>query len=559
MKLRLIAIVLSLVLGFCYPYSFAANQTSILTAFAAIAFISLGICAGHFNQDKLWADAYQRAMGSSLSCLQMEFFVAGALSSYLALLSFCGLISFPSAVIGLISTALMMLICAAACKKGLLSPFLLPLQCTIYVAGFIFASLILSLLGGHTYWGEPASLTADFGSRVAAQTISVSINIFLSIACTLPLIYLVETAVHRRLANAGSLDSKLFGPMCHTLMIALALATTLPILYFPLTGQSLFELSSEQFAILRNVFPVCFALSTIPASLAGMSIAFYGWYIPTTSFRPLALLGLCLLTLGGGAVYGIYALQPSACHTIRATIFEVAGQYRRALDDYDRAIELDPENADAYGWRGYTYAKLRNPEKAANDLDKAVSLDHSKPVFLLRCATIYNDLKRYQDLIALCSRIIEQDPSSRLPYYFRGRGYLETGDIPNAKADFNRFFAMRSNDPEAFLARGYMYFRLNDYTAAINDINKAIELAPNSQSAAYKIRAEISLKLGQPGKAISDLTKAIEISPHYYDAFRLRSQAYEALGDTKRAKADLNQAKDLGPVNYNGCSCRKSI
>ncbi|HEX6045313.1 MAG TPA: tetratricopeptide repeat protein, partial [Pyrinomonadaceae bacterium] len=47
----------------------------------------------------------------------------------------------------------------------------------------------------------------------------------------------------------------------------------------------------------------------------------------------------------------------------------------RAIADYTKAIELDPEGADAYNHRGVAYASKRDFDSAIADFDKALQLD----------------------------------------------------------------------------------------------------------------------------------------------------------------------------------------
>jgi tetratricopeptide (TPR) repeat protein len=52
-----------------------------------------------------------------------------------------------------------------------------------------------------------------------------------------------------------------------------------------------------------------------------------------------------------------------------------AGEYQKALDDYDRAIQLDPQYTDAYHNRGRVYYDLKEYQKALADYDSALQLD----------------------------------------------------------------------------------------------------------------------------------------------------------------------------------------
>ena len=58
----------------------------------------------------------------------------------------------------------------------------------------------------------------------------------------------------------------------------------------------------------------------------------------------------------------------------RGFAYSNLGKYRQAILDYDRAIELNPKDADAYYNRGNAYSRLGNSIYANQDLKKAANL-----------------------------------------------------------------------------------------------------------------------------------------------------------------------------------------
>jgi tetratricopeptide (TPR) repeat protein len=50
-------------------------------------------------------------------------------------------------------------------------------------------------------------------------------------------------------------------------------------------------------------------------------------------------------------------------------------EYQRALADFERVIQLEPENALAYNYRGISYSALGQHERALADFDHAMQLD----------------------------------------------------------------------------------------------------------------------------------------------------------------------------------------
>ena len=59
----------------------------------------------------------------------------------------------------------------------------------------------------------------------------------------------------------------------------------------------------------------------------------------------------------------------------RANTLNTLGRYQEALEDYDKAIEIDPKIANAYVNRGSAYSQLEQYEKAIADYEKGLELD----------------------------------------------------------------------------------------------------------------------------------------------------------------------------------------
>ena len=71
-------------------------------------------------------------------------------------------------------------------------------------------------------------------------------------------------------------------------------------------------------------------------------------------------------------------LFPDAAHPghyNRGLAYYGAGEYEAAIEDFKRAVELEPGHARAYNSRGAAYASLGNPEQAVEDFKRAIELN----------------------------------------------------------------------------------------------------------------------------------------------------------------------------------------
>ncbi|MES5100584.1 tetratricopeptide repeat protein (plasmid) [Agrobacterium vaccinii] len=58
----------------------------------------------------------------------------------------------------------------------------------------------------------------------------------------------------------------------------------------------------------------------------------------------------------------------------------MTGDFAAALQDFDRAVALDPKMALAWGYRGLARARLGEIEKGVADLKEAARLDPLNPM-----------------------------------------------------------------------------------------------------------------------------------------------------------------------------------
>ena len=98
----------------------------------------------------------------------------------------------------------------------------------------------------------------------------------------------------------------------------------------------------------------------------------------------------------------------------------------------------------------------------------------------------------------------------------------------------------------AYNNRGMVYYRLDDYDSAIEDLTKAIEL-DGKLSEAYNNRGTVYRKEREFDLAINDFGQAIELKPDYAEAYSNRGNAYDDKGEVDLAISDYSTAIELNP------------
>jgi len=156
-----------------------------------------------------------------------------------------------------------------------------------------------------------------------------------------------------------------------------------------------------------------------------------------------------------------------------------------------------------------------------------------------------NQIGIWRDPITLWSHEIKIFPESAyVAYSNRGIVYFDLKNYTQAINDFNKAIELNPQYVKAYYNRGVAYNSLGMYEQALNDLNIAIELNPQDAKACHT-RGITYANSGNYQKAIMDLQKAIELDPGYAEAYYNTGLVYQRIGDREKALAYFNKAAEL--------------
>jgi tetratricopeptide (TPR) repeat protein len=121
-------------------------------------------------------------------------------------------------------------------------------------------------------------------------------------------------------------------------------------------------------------------------------------------------------------------LDDVVCIQIRAEPYKnndgkqyfMSGETGLAIQNYNKAIELNPDEAVYYKNRGDVYKDLGELEQAIRDYNSSVNLDPGNSVTYHNRAVAYVELDQPKQAIRDFDKAIELDPYEA-PYYFTWR------------------------------------------------------------------------------------------------------------------------------------------
>ena len=155
---------------------------------------------------------------------------------------------------------------------------------------------------------------------------------------------------------------------------------------------------------------------------------------------------LCCAILGNGC-----GPSPAEKALQDGNAFEQNGRLTEAMAEYKRAIELEPQNTNAYYNRALLYQKEGDAKAALADFDKIIAINpnFSEPYYGL--GQIYDGQGQHDKAIAAYTKAIENNVNYRLAYYKRSMLYNSKGEYRKALDDAQKAKGMGLKIPDDFL------------------------------------------------------------------------------------------------------------
>lgn len=222
------------------------------------------------------------------------------------------------------------------------------------------------------------------------------------------------------------------------------------------------------------------------------------------------------------------------------------GDYPKAFEDLNEAIDLVPNEADYWVDRGRTYMLMGKQDEALADLNQAIKLDSNNTWALRIRAQNYMRMSRYSDALTDYNQFIDLEPNSIGAVIQRGEIFWRMGRSTEALADLDYVLERDPENVRTLFLRGETYWQMGQYVEALADFNQVIEIASDSIGGIVS-RGETYLSMELYDEALSDFNQAIELESNYARAFVGRGETYRRKKNLDSALADLNQAVELEP------------
>jgi adenylate cyclase len=279
-------------------------------------------------------------------------------------------------------------------------------------------------------------------------------------------------------------------------------------------------------------------------------------------------------------------------HSLLGQVYAKQRQYDQAIVEGERAIVLDPNNADSYQFQAEVLNMAGRPHEALPMIEQAMRLNpRYPPGYSFRLGWTYQLTGRYTEAIAPLKESGSRNPShAPVPILlafcyvqqWASQQSAEAQPLAQAVAAAQRGLALNDALSGGHLVLGYVSLYQKQYEPAIAEMERGVALAPNDaggyavlaetlsrvgraedavRAAGKALRLQSSLALdqhlsfigsayylaGRPEEAIAPLKQSLTRYPNILDTHLTLAAVYSELGKDAEARAEVAEVLRINP------------
>jgi len=236
----------------------------------------------------------------------------------------------------------------------------------------------------------------------------------------------------------------------------------------------------------------------------------------------------------------------------RADIFKRQREFGKAAKDYERALVFNDRDEELYYLTGLAYHKSGNHGVALARLNKALDLKSNYLEAYQTRTLVYLALERYDEALADCKKAL-RFKENEINFYNLGLVYEKLDMLDQAEDAYQKSIRKNSRVIDVHLALGELAFQRGKFDMAMASANNAVNINKRSKTA-LMLRSKVHAQQMNISKAVDDISVAINMFSGDPDLYILRGDFYQQLSRYSDAVVDytnaLEQAPDRAEIYY---------
>lgn len=230
----------------------------------------------------------------------------------------------------------------------------------------------------------------------------------------------------------------------------------------------------------------------------------------------------------------------------RGQVLRRLNRLQEALESYNQAINLDPENDWSWSGRGLTLSALNQHEEALRSFEKAIELKQDDAWYWYNHADELLSLNKIQEALKSLEKALEINPRHAESWANQGQALRRLRDYEGAILAYDRSVSINPRYAWAWNGRGLTFKEMGRKEEALASYERAAREEP--ANVWYTInQADILLELQRRQEALNVIETAISIAPKMGHTWARKGQVLRRMRRFEEAIEAYTQALTLDP------------
>jgi tetratricopeptide (TPR) repeat protein len=213
-------------------------------------------------------------------------------------------------------------------------------------------------------------------------------------------------------------------------------------------------------------------------------------------------------------------------HFTKARMLDEQGQWTEAIQEYQKALEMDPNNSLIHSEMADTYYRNRRGREAIEAAEKAVQADR-------------NNIEAHKILSTIYTAMLGNGNNQQPP---------PADTLNKAVREFEEIIRIDPAETQAYMMLGQLYQIRNEPDKAADVYKKYLGMEPGSEQGLVAL-AKLQIDAGNDQEAVALLQKFVAERPDSNTAHETLGQAYTNLQQFKEAAEAYRKALELDADN----------
>lgn len=204
------------------------------------------------------------------------------------------------------------------------------------------------------------------------------------------------------------------------------------------------------------------------------------------------------------------------------------GEHEASVQDFTRALEIDPKMAMGYMNRGYVYNDMRLATKAEQDFRKALELNPNYGEAHLGLAYALVQLRRATPALKEAEIATGLLPDSESLHLVKAEAYRQRAMLTPAETEYKKALKLNPLTSNTYIALADVEYRARKYASAAETLQEALKVVPNNAMILASL-GRTDARLGRSDDALQMVNSAERVGGNDYKVLLVAADALRIL------------------------------